>query len=151
MSFRFDPFADLHRFLDDPRFGFVDRAARPTTFARPSAQTYSPLVDVFEDEAAIVVRAELPGVAAEAVSVTVEKNVLTLEGERKLARGEKESIHRIESSYGKFRRVFTLPKSVEAEAIEAKLEHGVLTVRLPKRAETQPRKIAVKVETAVSA
>ncbi len=135
-AFGWDPFVELSRWSED-----VARAAS-------ARRAWAPPVDVYEDETAIVVRAELPGLDPEDVSVTVDKNVLTLEGERRLARGEKETVHRVESSHGAFKRSFALPKTVEADAIEAKLERGVLTVRLPKRAEVQPRKIAVKVEAA---
>lgn len=133
MLTRWDPFAelsrlqnDLHRVRGEARLGF------------------NPAVDIFEEEDAIVLSAELPGMKAEDVHVHVENQVLTLSGERKLEREEqKEGYHRVERSYGTFTRSFTLPKHVDAESIEAKLEDGVLRLRLPKRAPAERRRIEV--------
>lgn len=133
MLTRFDPFAemtrlhaDLARQLDAPR-GFT------------------PAVDIFEDAEAIHVQAELPGMKSEDVTVDVENNVLTLRGQRTLSRSEDaEGYHRVERRYGAFARQFLLPRTVDAEKIEAELKDGVLTVRLPKRAEVKPRQISVK-------
>ncbi len=133
MLTRWDPFAelsrlqnDLHRVRGEARLGF------------------NPAVDIFEEEDAIVLSAELPGMKAEDVHVHVENQVLTLSGERKLEREEqKEGYHRVERSYGTFTRSFTLPKHVDAENIEAKLEDGVLRLRLPKRAPAERRRIEV--------
>lgn len=133
---RFDPFSELSRLQDD-----MTRA-----FTRERAQrTFQPAVDIFEEKDAIVVSAELPGVRAEDVSITVENDLLTIAGERRFERREdKGEWHRVESTYGAFTRSFALPKTVAADAIEANLDGGVLTVRLPKRQEAKPRKIEVK-------
>ncbi|MEZ4338855.1 MAG: Hsp20/alpha crystallin family protein [Sandaracinaceae bacterium] len=133
MLTRWDPFAelsrlqnDIHRVRGEARLGF------------------SPSVDIFEEEDAIVLSAELPGMKAEDVHVHVENNVLTLSGERKLERDEeKDGYHRIERSYGSFSRAFALPKNVDAESIDAKLEDGVLRLRLPKRAAAERRRVEI--------
>jgi HSP20 family protein len=138
MLHRFDPFAELQRIQDDLFTGTRPSRAR-------EAKTFAPAVDIWEDEGAIYLRAELPGVRSEDVDVTVENDLLTLKGERKLDRPEQASYHRVETVYGNFTRSFALPKTVDASAIEANLEAGLLTLRVPKRAEVQPRKIAVKV------
>lgn len=133
---RFDPFSELSRLQDD-----MARAFRRDVPAR----TYQPAVDIFEEQDAIVVAAELPGVKPEDVNVTVDNGMLTIEGERKFEKREnKGEWHRVESLYGKFTRTFALPKTVSADTIEAHLDAGVLTVRLPKRAEVKPRKVEVK-------
>ena len=81
----------------------------------------------------------------EDVTISVENNVLTLSGERKLEREDKrEGYHRIESSYGTFTRSFVLPESADAEKVDANLSDGVLTVRIPKRPEAAPKRIEVK-------
>lgn len=137
MMHRFDPFAELSRIQDDMARAFTRRDAQ--------ARSWQPAVDIFEETDAIVVQAELPGVKAEDVDVTVDNGQLTIEGERKFdKREDKGQWHRVESTYGRFTRTFALPKTVTAESIEANLDAGVLTVRLPKRAEVKPRKIAVK-------
>lgn len=134
MLTRFDPFAELNR--------FQQQVARQYDTA---TQTFSPAVDIFEDKEAIQVRAELPGVKNEDVKIDVENNVLTLRGERKLDNEDKrDGYHRVERWYGAFTRQFMLPRTVDAEHIDAQLKDGVLTVRLPKKAEVKPRAIAVK-------
>jgi len=136
MLHRFDPFSELSRLQDD-----MARAFRRDTPVR----TYQPAVDIFEEQDAIVVAAELPGVKLEDVNVTVDNGMLTIEGERKFDKREaKGEWHRVEALYGKFTRSFALPKTVSADTIEANLDSGVLTVRLPKRAEIKPRKVEVK-------
>ena len=133
MLTRFDPFAELNRFQREMARSFE------------GGPGWTPAVDIFEDKESIQVRAELPGVKTEDVKVDVENNVLTLRGERKLEHEDKQdSYHRIERFYGSFTRQFMLPRTVDAEHIDAQLKEGVLTVRLPKKSEVKPRAIAVK-------
>ena len=130
-----NPFAEMSR-LEDEVWG------RTTNSRRPSFQ---PRVDIFEDKEAILVQAELPGTKSSEINIQVENNVLTLSGERKLERDDPTSnYHRIERSYGTFTRSFMLPNTVDSTNIEADLTDGVLTLKLPRRAEAQPRKIQVK-------
>ncbi len=132
MLTRFDPFAELNRFQRE-----MSRSV--------GANAWTPAVDIFEDKDSIQVRAEVPGVKSEDVKIDVENNILTLRGERKLEHEDKkDDYHRIERFYGSFTRQFVLPRTVDAEQIDAQLKEGVLTVRLPKRAEVRPRQIAVK-------
>jgi HSP20 family protein len=94
--------------------------------------------EVTEDQDAIRVRAELPGLDADDVSVDVAGGVLTVQGEKSAEQTEtKGAVHLSERSYGAFRRDFRLPDSVDPEAIEAQVEKGVLTVTLPKTAEAR--------------
>ncbi|HEX9622380.1 MAG TPA: Hsp20/alpha crystallin family protein [Polyangiaceae bacterium] len=133
------PFGDLFR---DDSFGRDwDDLFRA---AAPPARAFNPAVDVLNTENAYVLKAELPGVNAEEVDIQVHDNVLTLRGERKFEdKSEAEGYHRVERRYGSFARSFTLPEGVDDDAIEAALENGVLTIRVPKPAARQPHKIAV--------
>ncbi len=124
MLTRWDPFAEFTRMRGEPRF--------------------SPAVDILEEDDAIVLLAEVPGMNADDINIHVENNVLTLSGERHLEREEKkERYHRVERSYGSFSRAFALPKSVDGDAVVAKLTDGVLSVRLPKRALPEKRRIEI--------
>ena len=103
-------------------------------------------VDVLEQDAAFEVRASVPGVKPEDVEVTVENNVLTLKGEKKLPTDVKEEqFRRVERDYGTFSRSFTLPNFVDAGKVTAEFKNGVLTVKLPYREEAKPRTINVEV------
>ena len=136
---RWDPFADLANL-------HLGRLGQSRTDAGPS-----PAVDIYEDEEAITLSAELPGFDADSVQVHVDNDVLTLSGERKLERSERsDRYHRIERSYGKFRRSFMLPKSADLESIEASMDAGVLTLRVPKRVAATKRRIAVRSDKHVS-
>jgi HSP20 family protein len=110
-------------------------------------RTWVPPVDIFESEDhAVVIKAELPEVKREDISVTFENNVLTLRGERKQEEtARRGDVQRAERFYGSFTRSFTLPASVDAAQIAATYKDGVLTIRLPRREETKPKQISVKV------
>jgi len=139
MSFlnRWDPFTEIARLQDQMGRQFAESDRRSAAFA--------PAVDIYEDKEAIYLKAELPGVKAEEVNVHVENDILTLTGERKLEKNEdRAGYHRIERTYGTFTRSFSLPKNVSSEGVEAEMSNGVLTVKVPKKAEAQPKKIAVR-------
>ncbi len=106
-----------------------------------------PAVDIYETEKdGLVLKAELPDMKREDISVTVENNTLTLKGERKFDdEARKEQFHRVERAYGSFSRSFRLPQTVDATRIAAEYKNGVLTVTLPVRAESRPRTITVEV------
>jgi HSP20 family protein len=105
-----------------------------------------PAVDVFEDADAIRIVAEVPGVSPEDVKISHEDNVLTIQGtKQQVAEKETERVHRYERTYGVFERSFTLPATVDVNAIKANYEHGVLTVTLPKVEKARPRQIQVQV------
>jgi HSP20 family protein len=104
-----------------------------------------PALDVAETEHAFTVTAELPGLAKEDVSITVENGVLTISGEKKFEEEKKDkAYHRIERAFGSFARSLTLPKEVEAEKAEATFKDGVLTIELPKVEHAKPRTVKVK-------
>ena len=104
-----------------------------------------PAVDIYETAGKdFVVKAELPDMKREDIKVTVEDDVLTIEGERTLKRDEpRDQYHRVERRHGAFRRSFSLPVAVDAGRVSAAYQDGVLTVTLPRRDEAKPRQIQV--------
>ena len=110
--------------------------------------SWSPAVNILERKDAIVITADLPGLKAEDVDVTVDNGVLTIRGERRLEEAsEGETYHRVERVYGVFERTFTLPNSVDVNRIDAKFRNGEMLVTLPKREESKPRAVKVAVES----
>ena len=105
-----------------------------------------PLVNISEDRDHLYVRAELPGVKAESLEITVQDSSLILRGERKIPTEEKQvNYHRREREAGFFRRVVALPARIQADKVEATCKDGILTIKLAKPEEVKPRKIQVKV------
>jgi HSP20 family protein len=105
-----------------------------------------PLVNLSEDKDYLYVRAELPGVKAEDLEITLQANNLILRGERKIPAEDKEvNYHRRERESGFFRRVVALPAAVQGEKVEATCKDGILTIKLAKPEKIKPRKIEVKV------
>jgi HSP20 family protein len=103
-------------------------------------------VNIYEDEHTIRIDAELPGMEEKDIDVSLENNMLTISGERKLENEEKkENFHRIERSYGRFTRSFTLPPTVDSEHVNAEFNNGVLRVSLNKKEEAKPRQIKIGV------
>ena len=116
---------------------------------RPLRGSWVPAVNILEREDGIVITADLPGLKAEDVEVTIDNGVLTLKGERRLEEiAEGETYHRVERSYGTFERSFSIPNSVDTKKIEARFVNGEMTLTLPKRDESKPRSVKVKVATA---
>lgn len=114
-------------------------------FRDSATAAWVPPVDVLEQPDAIRINLEIPGVNPDQVSVSVEGNTLTISGTKEQVAEEKtERVHRYERTYGAFERTFTLPASVDASAIQATADRGVLTVRLPKVEKAKPRTIAVR-------
>lgn len=111
-----------------------------------SAGAFVPPVDVYEDEQGVQLKLEVPGVDEKDLDIRVENNTLTVSGERKFEKEEKEeNFHRVERRYGSFTRSFTLPTTLSTEDIKADYEQGVLKIRLAKRAEAKPRQIKVNI------
>ncbi len=110
---------------------------------------WAPSVDIYETPNELVVKADLPEVDEKDIDVRVENNLLTIRGERKFDKSVAEDNYlRIERTYGTFSRSFSLPNTVNAEAIRAEYKSGVLTVNLPKREESKPRQVKVNVTAA---
>lgn len=107
---------------------------------------WSPRVDIVEEDASFIVKAELPEMKKEDVKVTVEDGVLTISGERKMEKEEKnKKYHRIEREYGSFVRAFTLPAGTSGEKVSAEFKDGLLQVRLPKDAKAAAKAVEIKV------
>jgi HSP20 family protein len=109
------------------------------------AGAWVPAADIYETTSHdVIVKIELPEMKREDIKVTVEDNVLTIGGERKIDQtAGREQYHRIERGYGAFNRSFTLPNTVDAARVAATYQDGVLTVTLPRREDTRPRPIQV--------
>ena len=109
--------------------------------------SWVPAINILEREDAVVITADLPGLDAEDVEITVEEGTLSIRGERKLDEAaEGETFHRVERLYGSFERTFTLPNSIDVEKIEARSANGEMVLTLPKREESKPRSVKIKVE-----
>ena len=137
---RWNPVRDLAALEIDRLNRMFDAAFEPL-----AGSTWVPPVDIYETvDKDLVVKAELPDMKREDIKVTFENNVLSLEGERKLARDvDREQYHRVERGYGTFRRSFTLPADVDAARVNAAYQDGVLTITLPRREEARPRQIQI--------
>lgn len=113
----------------------------------PAAGEWAPKIDVSETKDAIVVTAETPGMDAKDIQVSLQENVLTLMGEKRQEKEDKdERYHRTERTYGAFTRSMRLPATVEAAKVNATFKNGVLTVTLPKTAAAKTTPIAIKAE-----
>jgi len=140
-----DPFLTMRRELDrvfDDVWRGLPLAAGSATMAATALR-----LDVKEDDKAFHVAADLPGLSEKDVEITFEDGVLTIRGDKKIVRDEKQDTwHIIERSHGSFARQIALPKNVDAGAINAEFEHGVLHVMLPKQPEDQAkaRRIEIK-------
>lgn len=133
MLVRWDPFEEMNRLHDH---FFSGRGL--------AKQAFQVAVDIREEDDAFFVDVDVPGLSAEDVDVDVEKNVLTIRGERKVEKEESEgSYRRLERQYGGFSRSFTLPETVDADSISAGMKDGVLALRLPKKEAPTPRRISV--------
>ena len=127
---------------------FMGRSLRQVE-EETAACAWTPAVNILEREEGIVISADLPGLKAEDVDVTVDNCILTIKGERTLEEvAEGETYHRVERSYGSFERSFSIPNSVDPKKIEARFSNGEMTITLPKREESKPRSVKVKVTTA---
>jgi HSP20 family protein len=108
--------------------------------------SFAPPVDIYEDEHNIVLKLEVPGIDEKDIDVRIGNNTLTVHGERKIEKEEKEeNFRRVERQYGKFTRSFTLPSSVDPGQVTAHYDKGVLKINLAKKAEAKPKQIKVNV------
>lgn len=142
----FDPFREVNSLQRRLNSLFDDYTRQQGEGSALTMGSFVPAVDIYEDENKVSLKLEVPGVRQEELDVQVENNTLTVRGERKLDREEKEeNFHRIERRYGSFSRSFTLPSTVDTASIKAGYDHGVLRIDLAKKAETKPRQIKVSV------
>jgi len=141
---RWDPFRSLTAFQD--QFNRMFESSLKANQDNSVLTTWAPAVDIYETENELVVKADLPDVDEKNIDVRVENNMLTIRGERKFEESVKEDNYlRVERTYGSFSRSFSLPNTVKTEAIKANYKNGVLTVELPKRAESKPKQVKINV------
>ena len=108
--------------------------------------TFAPAVDVYEDEHNVTLKVEAPGIDEKDIDIRVENNLLTVHGERKIEKEEKEeNFCRVERQYGSFTRSFTLPSTVDPGQVTARCDKGVLKINLAKKAEAKPTQIKVNI------
>ncbi|MCY0867233.1 MAG: Hsp20/alpha crystallin family protein [Aquificaceae bacterium] len=133
------PFAEIERIRRE-----FDRLMEELMPREEGERVFAPVVDVYETDQELVVKAELPGVKKENVEVTIRDNALHIRGEKKEEKEEKtETYHRVERVYGKFERVIPLPTDVKVEAAKAEFKDGVLEIRIPKAESSKEKKIEI--------
>lgn len=140
---RWEPFRDLLTLSDRMNRMFNDPAFRVMTPAEPVSGWFPP-VDIHEESDRIVLRAEIPGVRADDIDVSVENNTITLRGEKKQEEEvDTDNAYRLERYYGSFSRSFVLSTKINPEQIKATCKDGVLEVVVPKAEEVKPKKIKI--------
>ena len=140
---RWDPFREVATLQNRVNSLFRDFTEGESAMTTSS---FVPAVDIYEDAQKVVLKLEVPGIEEKNLDVRVENNTLTVKGERKFEKEEKEeNFHRIERRYGSFYRAFTLPSTVDTENIGASYNAGVLKLELKKKAEAQPKQIKINV------
>ncbi len=147
---RRNPFGELTT-LQDRLNQFFSQPGNPLLrFALGSepaltASSFVPAVDIYEDEHNVTLTAELPGIEDKDLDISLENGVLTVSGERKMENEEKQdNFHRIERSYGRFTRSFTLPPTIDENGVKAEFSNGVLKITLAKREEAKPKQIKIE-------
>ena len=146
---RWDPFREVIALQNrmNSLFREMNEGDNPLTTA-----SFVPAVDIYEDAKKVVLKLEVPGMEEKDLDVRVENSTLTVKGERKFEKDEKEeNFHRIERRYGSFYRAFTLPTTVDPENVQASYNAGVLKLELNKKPEAQPKQIKVNVNKALAA
>jgi HSP20 family protein len=116
-------------------------------FSEPSTtRPWTPQVDIYESEEALMLRADVPGVEMKDLNLEIEQGTLTIKGERRFERKQDKNggYHRIERSYGQFVRCFSLPETVDSEKVKADYKNGVLTVSLPKKEVAKPKTVKIE-------
>jgi HSP20 family protein len=143
---RWEPVRELNTLQSEMNRLFNTLFDAPTPTANGAVRRWIPAMDLVETDDDFVLRADLPGLSEGDVNIELEDNVLTVSGERKSEHEErKEGYYRVERASGNFSRSLTLPEGVNAEAIKANFENGVLEIRIPKPEARKPRKVAISV------
>jgi HSP20 family protein len=143
---RFEPFREFSTLQERINRAFRESYNGADRDDSLTTSSFAPAVDVYEDEHQVTLKIEVPGIDEKDIDVQVENNVLTVHGERKIEKEEKEeNYRRVERQYGSFTRTFTLPQTVDTEKVSATYDKGVLKIALPKKAEAKPKQIKVNV------
>jgi HSP20 family protein len=146
MLTRWDPFREFVTIQDRMNRLFRDSYGPEGKDESLTTTAFAPPVDVYEDEHNVTLKIEVPGIDEKDIDVRIENNTLTVHGERKFEKEEKEeNYRRVERQYGSFTRTFSLPNTVNQESVQADYDKGVLKVKLAKKAEAKPKQIKVNV------
>lgn len=146
---RFEPFREFSTMQD--RLNRMNRLFRESYNSEGPEEaltttTFAPPVDIYEDEHTITLKMEVPGIDEKDIDVHIENTTLTVHGERKIEKEEKEeNFRRVERQYGSFTRSFTLPSSIDSGQVSAHYDKGVLKINLAKKAEAKPKQIKINV------
>ncbi len=141
---RWDPFRDLITLREKMNRLFEDTFTSRGEERDMVSSTWTPSVDIYETENALILTAEIPGIDENDIEIKIEDSTLTLKGERKFEKETKEeNFHRIERAYGSFYRSFSLPHYIDQDKIEAEHENGILKITMPKKGELKQRKVKV--------
>ena len=142
---RLDPFRGLNSLQDQMNRLFDETFSRSRS-AESEMGTWAPAADIYETEQELVLKADLPEVIQQEIDIRIENNMLTIRGERKFHNEvSQDNYLRIERAYGPFTRSFSLPNTINTEAIKADYHNGVLSIRMPKREESRPKQIRIGV------
>jgi HSP20 family protein len=145
---RFEPFREFATLQDRINRVFRESYSPEGRDETLTTSSFAPAVDVYEDEHSVTLKIEVPGIEEKDIDVRIENNTLTVHGERKIEKEEKEeNYRRVERQYGSFTRTFNLPTTVDSEKVSANYDKGVLKIALPKKAEAKPKQIKVNVGT----
>ena len=143
---RYDPFRDLRTLQEEVNRLFSTNLTRSFGDEGIGRGAWAPSVDIYENKDQIVLEAELPGMKQEDFDLSIENNVITLRGERRFEKSdESDNYHRVERSYGKFERSFTLPDKADGTKVNAEFKDGVLQVHLPKTEKPATKAVEVKI------
>ena len=147
MITRWDPFRELNTITDRMNRLFQETyGTQSRSEGEGLTSSFVPAVDIYEDEHNVTVKMEVPGIDQKDIDVRLENNTLTVRGERKFEKDEKEeNFHRIERRYGSFYRAFTLPNTLDSDKVQADYDNGVLKIKLAKKAEAKPKQIKVNI------
>jgi HSP20 family protein len=145
---RWDPFRDLLSLQDRMNRLFEESMTRDKVFEEAfTSGVWSPVVDIYETDTSVILKAELPGMTKDDIVIEISENNLILKGERKFQKDIKEeNYHRIERSYGTFSRSFTLPDTVDRGKVSASFKEGILEITIPKIEGAKPKQIEIKGE-----
>ena len=145
---RWDPFRELDELQNriSTLFGRAPIRKEGEKQEALRVSEWAPLVDITEDDKEYTIKAELPEVKKDEVKISVQNDVLSISGERKYEKEEKDKkFHRVERAYGSFSRSFTVPEDADADQVSAEFKEGLLQVHLPKSEKVKPKTIEVKV------
>lgn len=143
---KYNPFREL-RTMQEQMNRMLDMAWNREFGEELKEGVWQPPVDIYEDENSVIIKAEVPDVDQKDIEVRIEGNTLTIRGERKhSSEVKKENYYRVERYFGQFQRSFSLPQTINQDKVEASCDKGILTIILPKREETKPKQISVKIK-----